>query len=98
MASLKEQIQGQVANPLVDRLAELEANEQGTAAPVTVEEPQVVEEKIGLGKPAFNSVDAAKIAMLERKRKAVKDSKLKALLTAQIKVIEDAAAAAAAAK
>jgi hypothetical protein len=93
---LKARIQRQVANPLLGRLAALEANEQGNAAPVAVAEAQVVEEDIGLGDPAFGSPEAAEIAMLQRKIKALtKKPKFQAPLIERIAEIRAAVAAAA---
>lgn len=91
--SFKEGIQRRSANPLTDRLAALEAAEQGSAEVAAVAEPQVVEEQIGLGQAAFNSVEAAEIAMLQRKLKQLKNPKFHGPLLDRIAVIQAEAAA-----
>ena len=85
--TFKSKLQRQVANPLVDRLAALEAAEQGSAKAEAVVEPQVIEEQRGLGEAAFNSVEAAEIAMLQRKIKALKNPKFHGPLIERIAVI-----------
>ena len=98
--TFKAGVQRQAANPLVDRLAALEANEQADAAEegLAVPEPQVIEEQRGLGEPAFGSVEATEIAQLQRKIKALtKKPKFQAPLIARIAEIRAAVAAAAAA-
>ncbi len=85
--TFKSKLQQQVANPLTDRLAALEAAEQGSAEVAAVAEPQVIEEQRGLGEAAFNSVEAAEIAMLQRKIKALKNPKFHGPLIERIAVI-----------
>ena len=86
--TFKSKLQRQVANPLVDRLAALEAAEQGSAEVEAAVEPQVIEEQRGLGEAAFNSVEAAEIAMLQRKIKALKGKpKFQAPLIERLAVI-----------
>ena len=70
--TFKSKLQQQVANPLTDRLAALEAAEQGSAEVEAVVEPQVIKEQIGLGEAAFDSVAAAEAAQIMRKIKALK--------------------------
>ncbi len=98
--SFKEGIQRRSLNPLEARLAELGVDPVGdeVAAPAAVvEEPQVVEEKIGLGVPAHGSVEAAEIAQLKRKLKQIKNPKFHPPLIERIAEIQAAVAAAQAA-
>jgi len=92
--TFKQGIQRQVANPLEDRLAALEAAEQGGTAPIAVEEPQVVEEDIGLGVPAHGSVEEAEINMIRNKLKQLKNPKFHAPLLKRIAEIQAQVAAA----
>ena len=82
-----------------DRIAALDAAEQGSAKVAAAVEPRVIEEQRGLGEPAFSSVESAQIAMKVAKIKALKGKpKLQAKLALEIKAIQDAAAARAAAE
>ncbi len=92
--TVKERLRAATENPLTDRLAALEANEQGGgAAPVAVAEPQVIEEDIGVGEAAFSSVEAAEINMLRNKIQALKNPKFHGPLLERIETIQAEAAA-----
>ncbi len=89
MADLKERLQT-AASSSADRIAALDAAEQGTAAPVVELKPAPTEKR-GTGTPSFSSADAAKIAMLKAKIKALAGKpELQAKLAVQIKAIQDA--------
>ena len=77
-----------------DRIAALDAAEQSSAAVEAVVEPQVVKEQIGIGEPAHDSVEAAELAQLLRKIKALKGKpKIQAPLIERVAGIRAAALA-----
>ena len=78
-----------------DRIAALDAAEQAEVEAVDpIEVAAPVEEDIGLGVPAFNSVEAAKAAQIMRKIKALKGKpKFQAPLIEQLAALRAAAAA-----
>ena len=94
--TLKERLAKQTnLTSSADQIAALDAAEQGTgAAPAAVAAPQVVEEKIGLGEAAFDSVAAAEAAQIMRKIKALKGKpKAQAPLIERLAVLRAEAAA-----
>jgi len=98
MADLKKALSGIASS--TDRIAAFDAAEEAEVEavdPIDVADPQVVEEGIGMGVPAFNSADAAKRQMLLNRMKALKARPdLQARIALQIKAMDDAARALAA--
>ena len=84
--SLRERILG-LQSSAPGAIDAFDAAEQASAEVEAAVEPQVVEEQRGLGEAAFNSVEAAEIAMLQRKIKALKNPKFHGPLIERIAVI-----------
>ena len=89
MADLKERLAA-AASSSADRIAAFDAAEQGTPEPAAKPKPKPAEKR-GTGTAAHSSVDAAKLAQLRAKFKALAGKpKLQAKIAAQIKAIQDA--------